>query len=298
MRKPFSARLCTSASSAFILLPPVPNMTEPITKLWIHILSAVVITAVTLLAVASLYAADPALSYVMPHGAQRGTEVDVVLQGARLSDAQELLLYEPGIEVREFRGDGDKAHAKLAIAADCRLGIHALRVRTATGISPLRTFFVGPLKEISEAEPNSDFQKPQPIDLDVTVNGVIENEDADYFQITAKKGERISVEIEALRLGRAFFDPYIAILNPKRFELAICDDAALLRQDAHLSIIAPEDGNYIIQVRESAFQGNGNCTYRLHVGRFPRPTAVFPAGGRPGETLEVRWLGDVLGEQE
>ena len=116
------------------------NMTEPITKLWIHIFSAVALTAVTLLATASLYAADPALSYVTPHGAQRGTEVDVVLQGARLSDAQELLLYEPGIEVREIRGDGDKAHAKLVIAADCRLGIQALRVRTATGISSLRTF--------------------------------------------------------------------------------------------------------------------------------------------------------------
>ncbi|MEZ6073357.1 MAG: PPC domain-containing protein [Pirellulales bacterium] len=62
------------------------------------------------------------------------------------------------------------------------------------------------------------------------------------------------------------------------------------------SLVAPEDGNYVIQVRESSFGGSDACTYRLHVGRFPRPTAVYPAGGRPGETLEVRWLGDVAGE--
>ena len=31
------------------------------------------------------------------------------------------------------------------------------------------------------------------------------------------------------------------------------------------------------------------------MGTFPRPLAVYPAGGRPGETLEVRWLGDVAG---
>ena len=33
----------------------------------------------------------------------------------------------------------------------------------------------------------------------------------------------------------------------------------------------------------------------LHVGRFPRPTAVLPLGGKPGETLDVQWLGDVAG---
>src|SRR5262249_43627757 len=60
--------------------------------------------------------------------------------------------------------------------------------------------------------------------------------------------------------------------------------------------LAPEDGNYIIQVRESAYAGNGNCLYRLHVGNFPRATAVLPAGGKPGETLAVRWIGDPAGE--
>jgi hypothetical protein len=30
----------------------------------------------------------------------------------------------------------------------------------------------------------------------------------------------------------------------------------------------------------------------LHVGTFPRPSGVFPAGGRPGERVTVRWLGD------
>ena len=49
-------------------------------------------------------------------------------------------------------------------------------------------------------------------------------------------------------------------------------------------------------MRESAYAGNGACLYRLHVGNFPRATAVMPAGGKPGETLDVRWIGDVAGE--
>jgi len=242
-------------------------------------------------------AADPVLNVIAPQGGQIGTELDVQLRGARLADAQELLLYEPGIEVRQLQGEANRVLVKLAIAPNCRLGAHALRIRTATGISPLRLFFVGPLTEILEKEPNSDFQHPQPIDLETTVNGVVETEDVDYFCLSARKGERISVEIEGLRLGRTFFDPCIALLNTEGFELARCDDAPLLHQDAYLSIVAPEDGQYIVEVRESAYRGDANCGYRLHVGRFPRPSAVFPAGGRSGETLEVRWVGDVLGER-
>src|SRR5204863_169844 len=81
-----------------------------------------------------------------------------------------------------------------------------------------------------------------------------------------KKGQRLSVEIEAMRLVNTFFDPYIAILDSKRFELAASDDSPLNKQDGLCSIVAPADGTYIVQVRESAFGGNGACQYRLHVG--------------------------------
>jgi hypothetical protein len=188
--------------------------------------------------------------------------------------------------------------AKLKIAPDCRMGIHAVRVRTAEGVSGLITFFVGPYPEVAEVEPNNDFAAPQPIQPGVTISGVIQNEDEDFFVIEAKKGERITAELEGLRQGRTFFDPYLAILNEDRFELARSDDTALLWQDPVCSVLAPEDGRYIIQVRESAFGGNGNCTYRLHVGNYPRPRAVYPAGGKPGESLEVTWLGDPAGPRK
>ncbi|MEX2560030.1 MAG: PPC domain-containing protein, partial [Pirellulales bacterium] len=253
--------------------------------------------AVLLFGAAPVLAASPSLGSITPYGAQRGTEVEVNFNGGNLGDAEEILLYYPGISVSQFEAAGDGAvKTKLNIAADCRLGIHAMRVRTATGITNLRTFSVGALPEIQEIEPNSEFSAPQQISLDTTVNGVVENEDVDFFQVEGKKGERITAEIEGIRLGNTFFDPYVAILDRDRFELATCDDAALVWQDGVASIIAPEDGSYIVQVRESAFGGNGGCTYRLHVGRFPRPTATVPSGGRPGETVPVRWLGDLGGE--
>ena len=154
---------------------------------------------------------------------------------------------------------------------DCPLGLHDIRLRTATGVSELRVFSVGAYPEISEAEPNNDFEAPQPINLGTVVNGVAENEDIDYFVVEAKKGQRITAEVEGIRLGITHFDPYLAILDSKRFELATSDDRALVRQDGECSLIVPEDGRYIIAVRESAYAGNGNCLYRLHVGKLPPP---------------------------
>ena len=172
-----------------------------------------------------------------------------------------------------------------------------MRLRTATGTSELRTFYIGALPETKEAEPNSEFAQPQKIALGTTVNGVVDNEDVDFYLVEAKKGERISAEIEGIRLGYTFFDPYVAILDMQRFELASSDDAALVWQDGVVAAIAPEDGTYMVQVRETAYGGIGSCTYRLHVGKFPRPRATVPAGGKYGETLDVRFLGDVAGER-
>jgi hypothetical protein len=241
-------------------------------------------------------AAQPQLNGMTPYGAQRGTEVEVQFTGDRLGDAQQILLYESGITVSHLEAAGANAvKTKLVIAPDCRLGLHQLRIRSASGVSNLRTFSVGALPEIKEIEPNNDFAQPQKINLDTTVNGVVENEDVEYFAVEAKQGERITAELEGLRLGLTFFDPYVAILDTKRFELARSDDAPLVRQDCIASIVAPADGTYIVQVRETSFAGNGSCLYRLHVGRYPRPTVVLPLGAKPGESLDVQWLGDLSG---
>src|SRR5262249_33794209 len=144
------------------------------------------------------------------------------------------------------------------------------RVRTKTGVSEMRTYWVGNLPAVDEVEPNNDFDKPQPIPLNVTVHGVVANEDVDYYVVECKKGQRLSAEIEGMRLATTLFDPYIAILDSKRFELAASDDSPLLGQDAMISVVVPADGKYLIQVRESAYGGNGACAYRLHVGTFPR----------------------------
>lgn len=253
--------------------------------------------ALALLVSGLSHAAQPSLGSIAPEGFQRGTELEVTVNGARLGDAEQLLFYTPGFTTKAITKVNDNSFkATLAIAPDCRLGLHAVRVRTASGLSNLKTVSVGNLPEVAEVEPNTEFATPQAIPFGAVVRGVVQAEDVDHYVIEAKQGERITAELEGLRLGNTLFDPYLAILNAARFELARSDDAPLLLQDCVCSVIAPADGKYIVQVRESAYGGNGACSYRLHVGKFPRPTAVIPAGGRPGETIEVRWLGDSKGD--
>ena len=255
-----------------------------------------------LLALCTPFSADaaaPSLGGVTPRGVQRGTEAEVVFSGVRLEDAQEILFYEPGIEVTKLEAvNTNTVKVMLKIAPDCQLGAHRLRVRTATGLSDLRHVMVGNLPAVAEVEPNSDFATPQAIPMNITVMGVADNEDVDYFVVDAKKGDRISAEVEAIRLGISLFDVYVAIMNSARFELSASDDNALVWQDGVASIIAPEDGKYIIQVRESSYGGNGGCLYRVHVGNFPRPLATLPAGGKIGEPLTVKFLGDVGGDKD
>ena len=253
-----------------------------------------------LFAAASVASAiQPTFTAIDPPGLQRGSETELTLRGARLDDAKELMFYEGGIEVTHFEVvNTSTIKTKLKVAPEARLGFHGVRIRTETGITDLRLLSVGALPQVAEVEPNNDFAAPQVVGMNSTVYGVVQTEDVDHFVVEAKKGERITAELEGLRLGNAFFDPYLAILNEKRFELSRSDDAALLRQDCLCSIIAPEDGKYIVQVRESAYGGDGNSKYCLHIGRFPRPKAVVPAGGKPGETIEVTWIGDAAGERK
>jgi hypothetical protein len=257
------------------------------------------LTSIALLMTAStvVYAVEPSLGSIAPYGMQRGTEVEVTFSGARLGDAEQLLLYEPGVAMKSIaKVDDNSCKATLTIAPDCPLGVKAVRVRTASGVSNLELFSVGALAIVDEKEPNSDFKTPQAVALNITVHGVVQNEDVDYFVVEAKKGQRLVAEIEGIRLGKTFFDPYVAILNAERFELSRSDDAALCRQDGVCAIMVPEDGKYILEVRETSYGGNGASNYRLHVGNFPRPTTAIPAGGKPGETIEVKFLGDPAGE--
>ena len=257
---------------------------------------AYLLASFSLLLTQSLSAAEPIISNVLPRGGALGSEMEVVVSGDRLSDAVEIFFYEDGIIAHDLNVSNNKSlTAKFKISKTARLGQHELRLRAKSGISTLKTFWVGPYPNLQEEEPNTSFEEAQKVAINHTINGLIKNEDVDYFELNATKGQRLSLEIEAIRLSGPLFDPYVAILDSNRFEVATSDDTELLLQDSTLSMIVPNDGKYYIEVRESSYRGGNNFYYRLHVGNFPRPLIAFPAGGQAGEILSVKLMGDPTG---
>ncbi len=252
------------------------------------------------------WAVAPSLGNILPHGVQRGTEADLVLQGGNLQDAEELLIYDQGLSVVKFEvpadANGGSVKVRVKAEANAPIGSFRCRVRTKSGLTNLLNVYVGPLPMVEEVEPNSEFATPQVITNNYCVHGRVDGEDVDYYVVDCKKGERLTAEAYGIRLGFSswgnFFDPYVAILNSARFELATSDDAALAWNDGVASCVIPEDGKYIVQIRDASYLGDGKAYYLLNIGTNPRPSGIVPAGGKPGETVKVKFLGDVAGVYE
>jgi hypothetical protein len=185
----------------------------------------------------------------------------------------------------------------LEAAPDCRLGEHPFRLRTRGGASELRTFRISPFPVVAEKEPNDDLKEAQPVPLNVSVAGVIEAAGVDSYAVTLKKGERLAAEVEGVRLGGALTDTVLTVFGPDGKRLATVDDTPLFRQDPFVTLIAPADGVYTVQVRDTNFGGGDDNRYVLHIGTFCRPAAVFPAGGQAGTEVSVKLLGDAAGDR-
>ncbi len=248
---------------------------------------------IALLAPFAAWAVNPSLSTVTPRGATRGQTVDLTFHGKNFGDTVDLIFHDPGLSMVEMGAIEDgKFTCKVEIAPDCTLGTKGVRVRTKTGVSNLRLFSVGALNEITEKEPNDDPAVVETIALGTTINGVVTNEDADYFAIELAEGQRIAVEVEALRLGESLFDPKLRLFGPGGHERVAEDDTPIARQDAAFVFNAQEAGRHVLAISEAAYGGAGNYRYRIHVGDFPRPLGITPMGGVPGAEVQVTWLGD------
>lgn len=266
-----------------------------------------------LLGLSSTAAADTRymVDYVLPRGGGRGATVEAEFHGAFLENPKEIIFYQPGIQASGFvpyakPGDGFKV--KFQIAADCPLGEHVLRVRTATALSDAVTFWVSPFQTVYEFEDkvgqNDTIAKAKPVPLNSTVEGQIlpgPDPDIDVYRVEVKEGQRISVEVEAARLGTLHTggenDLAVRILDATGKVLGRNDDSALYVQDPVLSLLAPKTGAYFIEIKQQVYYPPRQAYYRAHIGMFSRPTAVYPAGGPAGITIAARILGDPAGER-
>jgi hypothetical protein len=257
---------------------------------------AMIVTVVLSASAAVCHAAGPSIESVVPAVGQRGTDFSLKIVGAGLSDAQDVLLYSPGVRCVELNAVSDnELSVTLHASTECSLGNHPFRVRTPNGITELKLFRVTPFPVVAEVESNDQPSAAMLVTSNVTVSGYLDKNDVDCFKLNLHRGDRLAAEVEAVRLGASLVDTVLTVFGPDGQKITSVDDTSLFGQDPFLSLVADRDGDYCVQVHEVNLEGDENSRYALHLGTFPRPAFVFPAGGPVGKQLKVRFEGDALG---
>lgn len=231
----------------------------------------------------------PRAQSMLPAGGTPGSEVTVTLRGERLAKPLGALLDAPGIEVLEAIGaDNGSCKLRLRLAADCALGPHALRVRTAAGLSNLLPFHVGPLPAIAERR---DGDRPMHVPLGTTVDGELRDGEVDRYTIDVPAGAFVHAGVEAMRLGQTTLDTRLVVRAADGRELARADDTALGLRDPWLTFANAAASTVTIELHSALPTENRGGAYRLHLGAFDVPFGALPCGGAPGERLAVELLG-------
>ncbi|MGH7172814.1 MAG: PPC domain-containing protein [Gemmataceae bacterium] len=187
--------------------------------------------------------------------------------------------------------------AEIRIAADAAAGARHGRLWTAEGAAGGLRFVVGELPEIIEQEIDGD---PLPVDvkLPLTINGrIFPREDVDDWTFRARKGQVITAEVCASRIGSPL-DSRLEVFDPRGRKLAENDDADT--NDSRLRFTALEEGKYRLRIHDANQQGGPAYVYRLTLAddtrrspldakpqaatdyqlRLPTDALTLPRGGR------------------
>jgi hypothetical protein len=262
-----------------------------------------------------LHADPPVASYIYPAGGQRGKTVAIRVGGLNLNDRCGFELRGPGVEadrklksVPTFWREGpilplpesqqaedypkDMA-GQIRIAADASLGSRYGRLWTAQGAASGLVFMVGDLPEVVEPDKGSI---PQPLTLPVTINGrIFPREDVDEWSFRLKKGETVTAEALAAKLGSPL-EVRLEARDEQGYKIA--ENAPYpAAADGRLHFTAEADGVYRIRVFDARFLGGPNYVYRLTLTAGPHIERVYPLGGRRGETVAFELLGQNLLKQ-
>lgn len=177
----------------------------------------------------------------------------------------------------------------VTIDADAALGERELRLIPPVGITPAVRFQVGGLTETCEEEPNDAGSAGTLVpSLPAVLNGQIMPGDVDRFRFCASRGQKLVCEVAARRLNPYFadavpgwFQAVVTLYDTKGRECAFADDYRF-NPDPVLLFEAPEDGIYVLEVRDSIYRGREDFVYRIAVGELPFITGIFPLGGPSG----------------
>jgi hypothetical protein len=250
--------------------------------------------ALVLLASAAM-AQPPAVTHLVPGGAQPGKSVDIVFHGANLTAPTGLWTslnataeLTPGLDKNGT--EAGSVSYRLSLPADAPLGVAAVRLLTGQGVSNIRLLLVDDLATIAKSGANKTPATAQALTLPIAVDGASDAESSDFYKFSAAAGQRVSVEVFARRLGSPL-DSVVRLLTSAGRELISSDDESSSGADSRFSYRFEAAGEYLVEIRDIRFQGSGAHRYRLRLGDFPLPSVPYPLAAARGTAATVELAG-------
>ena len=243
------------------------------------------------LAAASAAAAQGlSVSRLLPGALAPGEKTALAFQGANLQGARQMAFSISGRTFfagrRAQEQDSSRAVFDLALPADVPPGIGAAWLAATNGISGLQWLVVDDLPSLPESPPRRSRESALLLALPVAVDGQCQNSRADVYQFHLHKGAWLTGEVLAQRLGSALL-PLVRILDANGEELLLADHDPSVGPDCRFTFQAPVSGRHYLELRDLRQQGGDKFYYRLRLGDFPLVSALFPAAGPRGETLQA-----------
>src|SRR4029079_3782778 len=132
---------------------------------------------------------------------------------------------------------------------------------------------------VTSRESNDAPSSGQLVSLDSMVVGALERMgDVDFVRFEAKAGQPVGVQ--AFVPPGSKLEPVLQCYGP--------DGRALAESTAgSMGVTCPTDGAYALGVRDRDYRGGTGFNYRLHVGRVPVATGVYPLGLKRGTKRDV-----------
>jgi hypothetical protein len=217
--------------------------------------------------------AQPVITHTTPMAVARGKKSQITFHGSGLKG--EMTWSQNNLGAVFEPGQGDSVICQVDIPADFSKQIFPVRIATSSGISSPILIFIDDLPTIQIDNRARKMELAQAITPPVAVEGTATEAMRHYLKFTGHKGQRISVDAVAGRLGSRF-DPLIRLWDEHYNELMVGDDDRSSGPDARFTMTLPADGEYFLEVRDAFLDGSPQHRFRLRVGDFATTPPPFP----------------------
>ena len=230
-------------------------------------------------AVAAPLRAAPAISNLSLRGLTIGQTVSLTIDGSELTADTRIVLPVP-ITAQTIKPGAMANQVTIDLTIDnaASPGLYLLRVATKNGISNPLAIGLDRLQQSPFAETITA--------MPIALSGVMPNGGVLRTKFTGKKGEAISLDLEAQRLG-AMLKPVLRLLDPRGTQLAYSPPLRTLAGDPRLTATLPADGTYTIELHDQLYRPANPSHFRLKVGALQFADQVLPLAVAKGSKANL-----------